>query len=64
MRCPFCAEEVRDDAAVCRYCANYLTVPETLRAENQELKKRVSALQHKLIELHGKTASRQRLRRG
>ena len=60
MRCPFCAEDVRDDAAVCRYCGNYLTVPESLLAENLELKKRLAALQNELAELHRKTASRRR----
>lgn len=60
MRCPFCAEDVRDDAAVCRYCGNYLTVPEGLLAENLELKKRLAALQHELAELHRKAASRRR----
>lgn len=64
MRCPFCAEDVRDDAAVCRYCGNYLTVPDSLLAENLELKKRLAALQHELAELHGKTASRRRRRGG
>jgi hypothetical protein len=58
MRCPFCAEDVRDDAAVCRHCGNYLTVPETLLTENLELKKRLAALQHELTELHGKKTSR------
>jgi hypothetical protein len=60
MRCPFCAEEVRDDAGVCRFCANYLTVPETLLAENRELKTRLAALQHELTELHGKRILRRR----
>lgn len=67
MRCPFCAEDVHDGAAVCRYCGNYLTVPETLLAENLELKKRLADLQRHLTELHGKMASRRgrrRLRRG
>jgi hypothetical protein len=58
MRCSFCAEEVRDDAAVCRYCGNYLAVPETLLAENLELKKRLAVLQHELTELHGRKPSR------
>jgi hypothetical protein len=64
MRCPFCAEDVRDDAAVCRYCGNYLTVPESLLAENLELKKRLAALRQELTELHGRTSSRRRRRGG
>jgi predicted amidophosphoribosyltransferase len=64
MRCPFCAEHVRDDAAVCRHCGNDLKVPETLLAENLELKKRLAALQHELTELTGKAASRGRRRSG
>lgn len=64
MRCPFCAEDVRDDAAVCRHCGNYLTVPEMLLVENLELKKRLAALQQELTELHGKSASLRHRRRG
>ncbi len=62
MRCPFCAEDVRDDAWVCRHCGNDLKVPEPLILENNELKKRVAALQHELKELHGKIAHRPRRR--
>jgi len=64
MRCPFCAEDVRDDAAVCRHCGNDLKIPEPLLAENLELKKRLTALQQELTALHGKSAARTRRRRG
>lgn len=52
MRCQFCAEDVRDDASVCRSCGNDLKIPEFLLAENAELKERARALQHELQELH------------
>lgn len=58
MRCPFCAEDVRDDASVCRHCGNDLKVPEALISENKELKEQVATLQHKLEELRSSLAYR------
>lgn len=58
MRCPFCAEDVHDDASVCRHCGNDLKIPESLTEENAELKERVADLQRELTDLHGRLAQR------
>ena len=60
MRCPFCNEDVRDEAPVCRHCGNDLKIPKSLTTENAELKKRVESLQRELMELHSKLALRKK----
>ena len=51
MQCPFCAEEVKDEALVCKHCSHDLKVPASLVEENGELTAKLVELQQEVQDL-------------
>ncbi len=44
MLCPFCAEEVKDEAIVCKHCTRDIAIPKPILQKNAELEKKVEEL--------------------
>ena len=63
MRCPFCAAEKDDNALVCQTCNRDTAVPQSLRAEHEELLRKRDSMRAELEQARDKLAARMRKRR-
>lgn len=51
MLCPFCAEEVKDEALVCKHCTRDIAIPKPVLLKNAELEKQVEGLKQEVDHL-------------
>ena len=58
MDCPFCAEEIKDDAIVCKHCRRDISIPKPILEQNRALSSMVAALEEEVAQLRRLVAER------
>lgn len=59
MECPFCAEEIKQDALVCKHCSRDLKIPLPLIQENEELATKLAEIHNELDRARGELRRRE-----